>query len=692
MMTRTPQLPFWMLLTGPHLVGCHMTGTEFINKKTGIALSPDISVCGSGKDENKYCKPNSTGGGSWQENANVPFHNIPAKYTSNEDIIAEVGRYYLGTPFFGGDLHDECKFNVTTEMITPQKASQELDLAGEISRRSVTDLVVEFQAELKAKNIDITAEITNKFEMKLEEEVRQKVKANFIWFVLRHRGGADGVANNKHLVSCSNVLAKHLAEQDTRRKDGAFVTGIAGYVVRSNKIDAELASSSTISNALEAALEGKYPQQVADLRGSLAVKWKKSVEKTVRVTFRKEELYTVAYPLWVQLERGNPVERPEFSLGQKIPNGESLCSVSKPDIVHTSGPGEQGSVEVATCKGLLPGRRYTFKLTYLANTETKISQFKPSLSLRLCQASRHDEVCAEESTSESDVRANNEDFNYIESEVSTVPMPTQGGGEVKQTLRLTYAEGGTVKQFSVIPKVISVTEVRSSELTHDRAMECPPDMKLIRGTGAGGVTLASGEHAVVMDLCVDSSEVTVKDYFACKSCEQTNSIRRPSGEVELNSQCNAGRMDREGHPINCVSMKDARQYCEVKGKFLLSSHEWEWAARGRDAGTLYPWGTEPPDCNRAHMKGCRLPAGQGSSTQDPPATSQVGSHSNGNSPDGLADLSGNVWEWTRDSVLRGGSWMNNKPEMFMAGYQWRLSSDVRGTDTGFRCADYPKNK
>jgi formylglycine-generating enzyme required for sulfatase activity len=97
---------------------------------------------------------------------------------------------------------------------------------------------------------------------------------------------------------------------------------------------------------------------------------------------------------------------------------------------------------------------------------------------------------------------------------------------------------------------------------------------------------------------------------------------------------------REDHPVTGVTWDEAVHYCrwlsESTGRRyrLPSEAEWERAARGAE-GRLYPWGDEfdVARCNAA-------PGGRGQTTA-------VRAYSpGGDSPEGVADLAGNVWEWT----------------------------------------------
>ena len=110
------------------------------------------------------------------------------------------------------------------------------------------------------------------------------------------------------------------------------------------------------------------------------------------------------------------------------------------------------------------------------------------------------------------------------------------------------------------------------------------------------------------------------------------------------------------HPVVYVSWDDAQAFCEWAGVFLPTEHQWEKAARGTD-GRTYPWGDEEPT-----DKLCNFNDNVGTTTS-------VGRYSpQGDSPYGLADAAGNVWEWCEDwyderreaRALRGGSWRNDE--------------------------------
>ncbi|MFN8354394.1 MAG: formylglycine-generating enzyme family protein [Spirosomataceae bacterium] len=159
----------------------------------------------------------------------------------------------------------------------------------------------------------------------------------------------------------------------------------------------------------------------------------------------------------------------------------------------------------------------------------------------------------------------------------------------------------------------------------------------------------------------------------------------------------------DNHPVTQVSWNDAMAYAKWKGKRLPTDAEWEWAAKnGGKTTTQYPWGDD------LHAKnGYKANTWQGSFPQVNTAadgfltTSPVGYF--GESPIGLTDMGGNVWQWCADAVqptgcnaeldlrvrkvCRGGSFLcdMNVCHGFKIGNRTNSTAETAMVHTGFRC-------
>jgi iron(II)-dependent oxidoreductase len=83
-------------------------------------------------------------------------------------------------------------------------------------------------------------------------------------------------------------------------------------------------------------------------------------------------------------------------------------------------------------------------------------------------------------------------------------------------------------------------------------------------------------------------------------------------------------------PVHCVNAHEAEAWCRWAGRRLPTESEWEFAA----GPARFPWGDEPPTPERALLD---LRAAE---------PCDVGAHAAGDSPHGLRQMIGNVWEWT----------------------------------------------
>jgi formylglycine-generating enzyme required for sulfatase activity len=165
-------------------------------------------------------------------------------------------------------------------------------------------------------------------------------------------------------------------------------------------------------------------------------------------------------------------------------------------------------------------------------------------------------------------------------------------------------------------------------------------------------------HEVYLDAYyIDRTEVTAAAYEVCVTAGGCTA----PGSGSYSTYQKPGMED---HPINRVTWFQAEAYCAWAGKRLPTEAEWEKAARGTD-GRKYPWGNATATCDLAVMSAC------------PGDTQPVCSVSPaGDSPYGLCDMAGNVWEWVADWY--SSSYYSSSPGSNPAGPASGSSRVVRG--------------
>jgi len=174
---------------------------------------------------------------------------------------------------------------------------------------------------------------------------------------------------------------------------------------------------------------------------------------------------------------------------------------------------------------------------------------------------------------------------------------------------------------------------------------CPGEMVSIpagtyqRGSATGDSDEDPEETVTLEAFFIDAFPVTNEDFAVCVA---DGGCTPPSSTSSDTRSSYYGNSTYAHYPVIHVSWLQARAYCRWADKRLLSEAEWEAAARGPSAeDRLYAWGDDPPTCERTNFDSSSASACVGD-------TSAVDAHPSGASPEGVWDLSGNVYEWVYD--------------------------------------------
>ena len=181
-------------------------------------------------------------------------------------------------------------------------------------------------------------------------------------------------------------------------------------------------------------------------------------------------------------------------------------------------------------------------------------------------------------------------------------------------------------------------------------------------------------------------EVTNSEYMTCVT---SGACEKPANDI-------AGNPANDNLPVTNVNWKQAQAFCAWIDGRLPTETEWEYAAGGT-SGRIFPWGNTAPSCTLANSNGCVKPG----------STMPVGSLPAGFTPEGLADMAGNVREWVNDfysptayqnvamiapsgpasgsgAVVRGGGF-NDFEENLRTTARLALDPSQGYSDVGFRC-------
>jgi len=225
-----------------------------------------------------------------------------------------------------------------------------------------------------------------------------------------------------------------------------------------------------------------------------------------------------------------------------------------------------------------------------------------------------------------------------------------------------------------------VARAAGRDVAKESPMVAFPGAVFPLGYDAGAIDEKPVHDVSFPTFLLQIDEVTVVQYARCVTAGQCT----PAGTEDF---CNAGRAGRDLNPINCVSQPQAVAYCAWLGRRLPTEDEWEFAASGK-AKRLYAWGNTSPTgrvCWGRRTEG----------------TCDVSAFDAGSTPEGLHDITGNVWEWTssdycmydttiacaRDQkVARGGGWFSTDPNVVRTQVRQGYAPATRSANVGIRCA------
>ena len=220
-----------------------------------------------------------------------------------------------------------------------------------------------------------------------------------------------------------------------------------------------------------------------------------------------------------------------------------------------------------------------------------------------------------------------------------------------------------------------------------RARSCPPGFHRVpsgaegcasnpRHVHIGATRLSIGPNdwqseqvtpidAEVPGFDVDVNEVTVERWLGCV----------------IKHECAAVPQQEWGQPVTGITPDAAARFCASEGGRLPRLNERMALAAGAQS-RRYPWGQTGLVCRRATFGVVTGPCAEQGNQPD-----AAGSHPDGQSPEGVLDLSGNVAEFTTDGAGRawfcGGSF-RSRTALELKSWACVLGS-APADDIGFRC-------
>lgn len=182
---------------------------------------------------------------------------------------------------------------------------------------------------------------------------------------------------------------------------------------------------------------------------------------------------------------------------------------------------------------------------------------------------------------------------------------------------------------------------------------------------------------ILAPFAIDAFEVHEQRYAECEASKACAPLPK-SGEP--------------GRPITHITLEEAQRFCQWAKGSLPTRAQYAFA-QGGERPRRYAWGDTGAVCRRAAFG---LIAGPCGWNAEGPELS--GSHPDGQSENGIFDLSGNVAEWTlpkapgdASTEVRGGSYADSAASALRTWHRKVVSIHTRSPEIGFRCV-YPPSR
>lgn len=211
---------------------------------------------------------------------------------------------------------------------------------------------------------------------------------------------------------------------------------------------------------------------------------------------------------------------------------------------------------------------------------------------------------------------------------------------------------------------------------------------------------SSPSHYVTLsNFKIDRYEVTYAQYDSCVQKGICSKAHYDDGKCYIWTDAGIKKAivpqkyRSPDYPVVCVTWHQANRYCRYKGKRLPTEAEWEYAALAGSQNN-FSWGNSI----------------QSNSSMGVSGTNKSPSKTGCFPPNGwgICDMTGNVWEWTKDRyerdyyevsdtinpqgstvgrfrVIRGGGWYSTQQQLEIKNRQW-FTPEAGEVSIGIRCA------